>query len=139
MDIGLAGSEPGRPSTTGPIVQFDSFENEGYYVFLHPWFARLAEETGQYIDLFGDAEFHGEALRSLRQTVLDARRSVENQPAQWTVFIGTATMPNAPDPPPPWDVIKGVDRSKLLALLHSLLAIVDRAISTGVGVVCFGD
>ena len=47
LDIGLAGSRPGPPSAAGPIVQFDHYENEGYYVFLYPLFAQLAEETGQ--------------------------------------------------------------------------------------------
>ena len=139
LDIGLAGSRPGQPSAAGPIVQFDNVENEGYYVFLYPLFARLAERTGRLIDLYGDAEYHGDALQSLQQTLLEARQLVADQPAKWSVYVGTATMPNAPKPPPPWDVFKEVERSKFLSMLDTLLAIVDRASSTGVPVICVGD
>jgi hypothetical protein len=139
LEIGLAGSRPGPPSAAGPIASFDDDENGGYYWFLYPLFEQLAEKTGQMIDLYGDAEFRGDALQSLRQTLHEACRLVGDQPAQWSVFVGTQTMPNAPKPPPPRDIFKDVERSKLLALLDLMLTIVDRASSSGMAVVCFGD
>ncbi len=145
LDIGLAGSRPGPPSAAGPIVQFcdnDKYPDDdtgGYYWFLHPLFARLAEKTGQYIDLYGDAEFRGDDLELLRQTLLEARQLVATHPEQWSVYVGTSSMPNATPPVPPWKVFKKVERSKFLSLLDALLAIVDRASSTGVPVVCVGD
>jgi hypothetical protein len=48
-------------------------------------------------------------------------------------------MPNATPPLPPWEVSKEVERSKFLSMLDTLIAIVDRARSTGGAVVCFGD
>ena len=48
-------------------------------------------------------------------------------------------MPNATPPVPPWEVFKEVERSKFLKVLDTLIAIVDRAISAGVAVVCRGD
>lgn len=34
-----------------------SFDDDGYYWFMHPWFEMLAGQTGKYIDLYGGAEF----------------------------------------------------------------------------------
>lgn len=128
----------------GPIVQFcddEKYEDDtgGYYAFLHPLFSRLAEKTGQYIDLHGDAEFRGDDLQLLRQTLLEARQLVATQPERWSVHTGTSSMPNATPPLPPWEVSKEVERSKFLSMLDTLIAIVDRARSTGGAVVCFGD
>src|SRR5262245_35274436 len=144
LDIGLAGPRPGPPTAAGPIVQFcddEKYDDDtgGYYWFLHPFFSRLAEKTGQYIDLYGDAEFRGEDLELLRQTLLEARQLVATQPEQWSVHVGRSTMPNATPPVQPWEVFKEVERSKFLGMLDTLLALVDRASSTGVPVVCVGD
>jgi hypothetical protein len=146
LHIGLASPRLGPPSfEEGPVVQFwdgsngDHDDTGGYYWFLHPSFCRLAEKTGQYIDLYGDAEFRGEDLQSLRQTLVEARQLVETQPERCSVHVGTSSMPNAIPPVPPWEVFKEVERSRLLGMLDTLLGIVDRAISTGVPVVCFGD
>ncbi len=143
LDIGLAGPRPGPPSAAGPIVQFcddDKYDDiGGYYWFLHPFFDRLRENTGQYLDLYGVAEFRSEDLQLLRQTLLEARQFVATQPERWSVHTGTKSMPNAIPPVPAWEVFKEVERSKLLTLLDSLLAIVDRASLTGIPVVCWGD
>jgi hypothetical protein len=117
----------------------DEDDTGGYYWFLHPLFSRLAEQTGQYIDLYGDAEFRGENLQLLRDTLLEARQRVAIQPERWSVFLGMSSMPNATPPAPSWEVFKEVERAKFLGMLETLLAIVDRASSTGVPVVCFGD
>jgi hypothetical protein len=138
LDIGLADSRPGPPSAAGPIVQFDDFENGGYYWYLHPWFDQLAQRTGQLIDLYGDAEFHGDALNSLEESLREARRAIAAQPDRWSVYVGTQTMPNAPEQPSR-DVFKTVERTKFMALIDSLLAIVELAKKSGVAVVCFGD
>src|SRR4051812_19467876 len=37
-------------SEVEPIL---SLRDDGYYCWLHPWFAALAKETGLYIDLYG--------------------------------------------------------------------------------------
>jgi hypothetical protein len=51
LDIGLGDDRPGPPLPAGPTVSFDDDENGGYYWFLYPFFHRLAEKTGQHIDL----------------------------------------------------------------------------------------
>jgi hypothetical protein len=139
LDIGLAPARRMPLSPAEPVVSFDDDENGGYHWFLHPFFHRLAEKTGQYIDLYGDAEFCGADLQSLRDTLLDARQRVAAQPERWSVYVGTATMPNAPVPPPPREVLKEVERSEMLALIDRFLAVVERSKITGLPVVCFGD
>lgn len=51
LSIGLAGPRPGQPSELEPTVEFcdvDKYDDNtgGYYTFLHPFFSRLAEKTG---------------------------------------------------------------------------------------------
>src|SRR5262249_12737311 len=109
LDIALVDPQSGPPSMVGPIVQFcddDKYDDDTgcYYSFLHPFCSRLGETTGQYIDLYGDAEFRGQDLQLLRETLLEARQLVATQPEQWSVYMGTSSMPNAPPPVPPWDV-----------------------------------
>jgi hypothetical protein len=134
LDIGLAGSERPDPLTRAePVVSFDDDENGGYYWFLHPLFCNLAKETGQYIDLYGDAEFRGNDRRLLRETLLEARRQVATQPEQWFVHVGTQTAPTTRD------LLKQVDRATFLRLIDSLIALVDRSVETGLPVVCLGD
>jgi hypothetical protein len=139
LEIGLAGSQPDPFSAAEYLVWLDSDESSGYYCFLCPLLFQLAERTGQMIDLYEDAEFRGDDLPVLRQTLVEARRLVADQPVRWPVYVGTASMPNATPPVPPWEVFKEVERSKFIRLLDMLIAIVDRAISTGVAVVCRGD
>jgi hypothetical protein len=139
LEIRLAGSQPEAFSEAEYIVSLDGHDNSGYYWFLYPLLEQLAEKTGQMIDLYGDAEFRGDELPVLRQTLVEARRQVADQPVRWSVHVGISSMPNATPPVPPWEVFKEVERSKFIKLLDTLIAIVDRAISAGVAVVCWGD
>jgi len=139
LEIGLAGSQPDPFSAAEYVVSLDADENGGYYCFLRPLLDQLAEKTGQRIDLYEDAEFRGDDLLVLRQTLVEARRLVADQPVRWPVYVGTASMPNATPPVPPWEVFKEVERSKFIRLLDTLIAMVDRAISAGAAVVCRGE
>jgi hypothetical protein len=144
LDIGLADPQSGPPSMVGPIVQFcndDKYgdDTDGYYSFIYKFFYSIAEKTGQYIDLYGAAELRGDDLPLLRQTLLEVRQLVATQPERWSVHTGTSSMPNATPPVPPWGVFKEVERSKFLSMVDTLIAIVERAHSTGGAVVCFGD
>jgi hypothetical protein len=139
LEIELAGSQPDPFSAAEYMVSLDGDENSGYYWFLRPLLEQLAEKTGQMIDLYEDAEFRGDELPVLRQTLVEARRLVADQPVRWSVYVGTSSMPNATPPVPPWEVFKEVERSKFIKVLDTLIAIVDRAISAGVAVVCRGD
>jgi len=138
LAIKLADCRTDLPLAARSVVEFDDDENGGYYWFLYPLFVQLAEKTGQLIELYGAAEFRGDALLLLQETLRKARRLVTEQSEEWSVDVGTQTLPNAPEQAPR-TVFKKVERAKFVLLVDALLAIVELARSTGVAVVCFGD
>ena len=133
LDIGLAAARGLPLSAAEPGVSFDDDENGGYYWFLYPFFHRLAEATGQYIDLYGVAEFRGADVQALHDALLEARASVMAQPERWSVHVGTQTAPTRQA------IFKEVERSGFVALIDRFLAVVERSKATGLPVVCFGD
>jgi hypothetical protein len=128
LDIGIGPSR--YPAQDEPSLQLD---NDGYYWFLHPLFEQLAAETGQYVDLYGDASFNGDALAALEQTLAAARDLVTSQPATWRVHVGTQTMPARKE------LYKIVEKTRFFELLDQWERIVARAKQSNRPVVCFGD
>src|SRR5688572_30095064 len=90
VDIGIGDGESSCPLPEEPSLWLTS---DGYYWFLHPLFEDLHRETGQYIDLYGDAIFVGESLSALEQMLLNARKLVEAHPTSWDVHVGTQLSP----------------------------------------------
>ena len=133
LGIHIAADHKSPPAPGEPAVSFDDDENGGYYWFLHPLFAKLAETTGQYIDLYGNAEFRGESLDALGEALHEACRLIREQPARWMVHVGTQTAPTHRE------VFKEVERSKFEALLEQFSTIVARSKATGLPVICLGD
>ena len=133
LDIGIAGGEGTPWSAAEFSVSFDDDGNGGYYWFLHPLFERLARRTGQHIDLYGSAEFRGDDLTALDDTLAEARQLVLAQPERWSVHVGTQTAPARRK------VFKDVEKSTFLALIDRLTDLVKQARSTGRPVVCLGD
>lgn len=127
-DIRLAGFRPGPVPPEESIVYYEDHENGGYYWFLYPLLAELAEKTRQMIELYGDAAFRCGDLLLVRQTLLETRRLVKHQRERWSVYVDTEDMPNAMLPPPPSKVYvyREVARSMFLSLLDSLPAMADR-------------
>ena len=82
LEIGLAGFQAEPLSAAEYMVLLDGDENGGYYWFLRPLLDRLAEKTGQIIDLYEDAEFRGDDLPVLRSTLVEARRLVADRPVR---------------------------------------------------------
>ncbi|MCI0377739.1 MAG: hypothetical protein L0215_09045 [Gemmataceae bacterium] len=113
---------------------FCFLDDEGYYWFLHPLFWELAEKTGQYIDLYGDAAFSGESLRELERVLVQARAQVLAQPESWKVKIGTLL-----DPVHKKQLYARVTREEFLKLLREWRRVIRRARARGRRVVCFGD
>ena len=70
-----------------PGVPWAEFHDDGYYWFMWPLFEALAERTGQVIDLYGSAAFHGPALESFREILCEARALVQAQPETWQVVV----------------------------------------------------
>jgi hypothetical protein len=132
LDLGLAGGD-GRTSSVEVRVSFDDDLSGGYYWFLHPLFERLALSTGQYIDLYGDAEFRPENLEPLENVLLEARQMVLARPKRWSVHVGTQTHPTKRE------LFKEVERSTFLALIDRLMDLVRESRTTGRSIICLGD
>jgi hypothetical protein len=130
LGIGVGDAIPQAPDSTEPHLHLD---NDGYYWFLHPLFEQLAGETGQYIDLYGDAMFAGRDLDALERTLSAARRLVETHPDSWKVHIGTQVEPTFRE------LYRSVEHSVFLELLAVWDQAIERARRTGRAVVCFGD
>jgi hypothetical protein len=120
-----------RPLLGEPCIELD---DDGCYWFLQPYFAStLCNETGQYIDLYGDAQFEGKNLVALRRLLAEVRAVVLAQPPSWDVHRGTQIKPVYKE------VRSPVERERLLSLLDAWERIIDRAEQLKRRVVCFGD
>lgn len=136
LDVGIGDGSSPVPVQGEPSL---SLESDGYYCFLHPLFERLRAETGQYIDLYGEASFTDEALTALERLLLDARALVAAQPETWEVFTGTQ-FSNVDGR---WQKLRdkydAVCRDRFLELITQWQQITARARELGRPVVCFGD
>jgi hypothetical protein len=130
LDLGIGDGVSSIPQQGEPSLWLSS---DGYYWFLHPLFENLRSETGQYIDLYGDASFTGASLSALERMVAEAVGLVQAQPATWQVHTGTQLRPEHKE------LYVDVEKDRFLALLHKWLKIIERAKEIGKPVVCFGD
>ena len=90
-------------------------------------------KTGEYIDLYGEAEFSGKALEDLQATLTEAKRLVNAQPAIWDVHVGTETAPINRV------IFRTIHRDEFQTLLEKLTQIVALAKQWNGRVVFFGD
>jgi hypothetical protein len=130
LDLGVGDGASLIPQRSEPSLWLNS---DGYYWFLHPLIEKLQSETGQYIDLYGDASFSGASLSALERMVAEAEKLVHNQPASWQVHTGTQVGPEHKE------LYAEVNRGQFLSLLHKWREIIARAKDLGKPVVCFGD
>ena len=134
LDVGIGDGVSLIPLQSEPSLQLNSEGySEGYYWFLHSLLERLQSETGQYIDLYGDAWFSGATLSALERMVAEAIRLVQAQPATWQVHTGTQTSPEHKE------LYAQVEKDRFQDLLHKWEQIIARAREIGKPVVCFGD
>ena len=70
-----------------------SFEDDGYYWYLHPLFEKMAERIGVYIDLYGDAEFGTGTIVHIESLLTEADELISQQPDEWEVHTGTQSHP----------------------------------------------
>jgi hypothetical protein len=132
LDIGAFPPGPAK----GPPVCFVTFENDGYYWFLHRLFAELRTETGLYLDLYGDAMFGPSHFPRLKKLLDQAGELVEAQPAKWAVHIGTRVQRV---PPAEQELFDTVSKVEFRRLLTSFRRVVDEAARLGGYVQCAGD
>jgi hypothetical protein len=130
LDIGIGDGVRPVPLESEPSLWLS---NDGYYWFLHPLFERLHAETGQYIDLYGDASFSGKSMMALERLAADAKKLVRSQPPTWRVHTGTQLAPEQKE------VYSEVEKARFMELLVKLDQIIQRAKEIGQPVVCFGD
>ena len=114
------------------------FEDDGYYWFLYPLFERLAQRTGQLIDLYDGAAFSGPALAALRETIAEAMQLVGTMTDQWDVQTGTE-IGSYQNPKPPTPVYSPVQKGEFERLLRRFGELVDAAERKKARIVCLGD
>ena len=103
----------------------------GYYWFIEPLFREFREQTGQYVDLYGNASFAGNDLLALEQILQQALTLIEAQPESWAVIVGHAGARG--------EVYMGVLKTRFIALLTQWLQLCSDAQQSNSAVVCFGD
>ena len=131
LDIGIAEDDASLyPARDTPSVSFD---NDGYYWYLHPLFEDLYQRTGQYIDLYGHAVFSGANLSAFAEMLSNAKDRISQQPDTWDVHIGTLTAPERKE------LYSPVDKYQFLNLIRELDDIASMAAKMDRRVVCIGD
>lgn len=111
----------------------NDFENGGDYFFLFPLIETLHKQTGQCLDLYGDALFCGDDLKTFADFVTDAQCLVDGQPEHWSVLVGTQTEPVFKE------FYANCNKAKFQAMLRKLAEIIAKAQELDGCVVCFGD
>ncbi|HEV3146083.1 MAG TPA: hypothetical protein VGZ47_19505 [Gemmataceae bacterium] len=130
IGVGDAAGSQLWPVEAEPSLWLDS---DGYYWYLHPLFEKLRDETGEYVDLYGDAWFDGDNLEAFQRMLEQARNLVSQEPESWQVHTGTQIQPEHKE------LYAEVTKERFLELLSSLNKIANRAKELGRRVVCFGD
>ncbi|MCW5624394.1 MAG: hypothetical protein KIT73_06740 [Burkholderiales bacterium] len=103
------------------------------YWFLLPWFSRVQEITGKYVDLRGDAEFRsGAGLGALELALSEALAFVRTQPPRLAFRAGVRTRSKGPQPN------ETVDRDRLIRVIVELQALCAEARDHDGTVVCRG-
>jgi hypothetical protein len=131
MGLDIGAFPPGPPK--GPPICAVTFENDGYYWFLHGLFEELRNETGLYLDLYGDAMFGTSHFGRLKKLLEQATELVEAQPATWRVNVGTEVHPVERK------VFEIVTKEEFRLLLRGFRRVVDEAQRLGGYVQCIGD
>lgn len=110
-------------------------EDDAYYWFLQPWFARLATECGKQLDLYGDVSFTRDDFGRLRRLLDEADEVARRGPARWDVSVGRRIDPDGIT----HEVRRVVHRARALALIARLRAIVEAAARLDARIECQGD
>lgn len=112
-----------------------SLEDNGAFWFLYPYFEALAESTGQWIDLYETAQFHGNELSKLLETLRTVVGDVRDQPESWEVLTRWTEKDGRRDK----ETYDTVQRRELEQLLQNLIAMAEQAKRLGQGLIFYGD
>ena len=133
LDIGLLDADGRRDLR----LQLD---DDALYWSLHPWWARVAEATGQYLDLYGDARFSGDALDVLDAALADAEEKAHTWPERQMFPVGTSYKRDSAGS---WVVAREnhepLERAAVLAALGKFRALIAEARASGATLYGWGD
>jgi len=110
-----------------------SFENDGYYWYLHPLFEKMAESIGIYIDLYGDAEFNKDNIVHLESLLAEANNMISKEADYWNVHTGTQTKPEHKE------IYSKVSKTNFINKLNFLGKLVTEVKENNLKLVFFGD
>ena len=113
-------------------------DNDGYYIFLYPLLESLANSSGKYIDLYGDATFKGDELVFLEVLIREAEQLISDKPEKWSVLIGTEYYPNQKESKPK-EIYGEVVKKKMVNLLNNMNSLIKEARETNNSIIFFGD
>lgn len=116
-----------------------SFDDDGYYWFCYSFFERLAQKTGQMIDLYGGAWFDAQGLDELESTVHEILEKANRMPTNWAECIGHNVGSYIKPINPPEPIYASVERDRLIQLLENFRSLVSEAKRDGKWVACLGD
>jgi len=110
-----------------------SFEDDGYYWYMHPYFEKLLEDTGIYIDLYGYAQFNRGNINQIEITINQISSSLINEKQYFNVYCGTQIKPIKKD------IYKKVSKVELASKLDVINEIIETIKNNGGNLVFEGD
>jgi hypothetical protein len=134
LDIGIADGIF-SPAEISVKVAFDDDAN---YWFCYPFFEALQRKTGQLIDLYGGAWFHGDSLSQLAECLTALKSQAMALPEEWDQCAGHS-IGSRLEPTEPIPIYKKGNRRNLIALLDSFIELADEARKRDKWVGCLGD
>jgi len=132
MPIDIELFQPKGTSTDLSARKFELHDG-GIYWYLFPFFERLGNQTGQLIDLYGNAKFSAENISLLDSILREALKSLELQPDVWEQKTGEQIRPVRKT------LTQKISKKDVSSFINSLHNLLEKAVK-GRGVVTFtGD
>lgn len=125
LDVGLR--------LNGKFQNHFSFDDDGYYWFLYPSIEKLREQTGIYIDLYGDAEFHKGNIDQLESLIQDARVRMNDKPEYWQEHCGAQSFPQQAE------IFYKVSKQEMRKKLDAIANLIREVKINGVEIIFTGD
>ena len=119
--------------TSVDYVQDISLDDDGYYWYLHRFFAELFRQTGQNIDLYDNAALTGSEIAMFEAAMNRARDTALEQPECWEVHVGNETAPVSRA------LYRDVDRMQMVGIIDCLLVAARTARDRGLTLAFLGD
>jgi hypothetical protein len=113
-----------------------SLENDGYYWFLYRYFESAnLDRRCELIDLYGGSAISGYQLQRLEEELHTALLDIESRPASWSVLVGWESTTICRET----EIREVIEKPVLVDLIQALLALIERARTSGLKLVYVGD